>query len=342
MKDKINRQLTTYARRVGGINVLAAIACFITVFLFIIAITGQLSAAANKPLKRMDRYMEYAAPDFAQTITPEEGYTGNSTTREMLKGFGKLVEKGSWVHWLDLQLEKAEVPLKGYEFFFIELAISVGCALLFMVIRPHPVSIVVAALVGGGLPVFWLQRRQQKRLQKFNDQIADALVLIANSLKAGYGFMQALEMVARESPPPIKTEFARVLKEINLGMTTEESLARMVQRVPSPDWDLVVTAMLIQRQIGGNLSEILENIIYTIRERIRIKGEVKTLTASGRLSGIIIGFLPVALALFMLMINPDYILKLFNDPRGKFLLGYAVVAEGMAMMIIKKIIRVDV
>lgn len=321
---------------------LVAIACFMTVFLFIVAIASHFSATDRKAVKRMEQYMQFAATDVPQAALAEDVYNGPNPMREAFKGFGKMVEKRSWVHWLDLQLEKAEVPLKGYEFFLIELGIALVSALLLLVIRPNPISAGAAAIVGGTLPILWLRRRQQKRLQRFNDQIADALVLISNSLKAGYGFMQAVEMVARESPPPIKTEFARVLKEINLGMTTEESLARMVERVASPDWDLVVTAMLIQRQIGGNLSEILDNITHTIRERIRIKGEVKTLTASGRLSGLIIGFLPVALALFMLMINPDYILRLFRDPRGQYMIGYAVVAEAMAILIIQKIIRVDI
>lgn len=320
---------------------LAAISCFITVFLLILAITGQFGKG-NSVKERMDRYIDHATAEEKKPVLAEDEFTGTSPLREMIKGFGKLVEKRAWVHWLDLQLEKAEIPLKGYEFFFIELSIAAGFSFICLVIKPHPVSIVVAGLVGAGLPILWLRRKQQKRLVKFNSQISDALVLISNSLKAGYGFFQAMEMVAREGQVPIKTEFARVLKEINLGMTTEESLIRMVERVPSPDWDLVVTAMLIQRQIGGNLSEILDNITNTIRERIRIKLELKTLTAQGRLSGMIIGLLPVALGLFILLINPDYVLLLVKDIRGIFMLGYAAVAELLAIMVIRKIISVDV
>lgn len=321
--------------------VLAAIACFVTVFLFIIAISNHFAAMDRHAIKRMEKFTQFAVADGSH-VAVEDGLSGPNPMREAFKGFGKYVEKRSWVHWLDLQLEKAEVPLKGYEFFLIEIAVAMVSAVLLLAIRPNPISAGSAAIVGGSMPILWLRRRQQKRMQRFNDQIADALVLISNSLKAGYGFMQAVELVARESPPPIKTEFGRVLKEINLGMTTEESLERMVERVASPDWDLVVTAMLIQRQIGGNLSEILDNITYTIRERIRIKGEVKTLTASGRLSGLVIGFLPVVLTLFMLMINPEYILLLFQDPRGQFMLGFAILAEIMGILIIQRIIRIDI
>lgn len=321
---------------------LAAISCFITVFLLILAITGQFPGGERKVRERMERYFDYVSTDEDKPTLAEDEFSGPNPAREMLKGFGKLVEKRAWVHWLDLQLEKAEVPLKGYEFFFIELTIAAGFSLICLMVKPHPVSVVMSALIGAGLPILWLRKKQQKRLLQFNNQISDALVLISNSLKAGYGFLQAMEMVARESTPPIKTEFARVLKEINLGMTTEEALGKMVERVPSPDWDLVVTAMLIQRQIGGNLSEILDNITSTIRERIRIKQEVKTLTAQGKLSGMIIGLLPVALAFFLLLINPDYVLKLVKDPRGLFMLGYAAVAEVLAILAIKKIIRVDI
>jgi len=321
---------------------LAAIACFITVFLLVLAIAGQISSDRQKVLKRMDRYMDITGADGGQATAAEDVFNGPNPMREMLGAFGKSIEKKALVHWLDLQLAKAEIPLKGYEFFFLDLAFVFGAALLCLMVNPHPVSVFVIALVGGALPIIWLHHLQQKRLHTFNAQIADALVLISNSLKAGYGFLQTMEMVARESPPPIRTEFARVLKEINLGMTTEEALHRMVERVPSSDWDLVVTAMLIQRQIGGNLSEILDNIINTIRERVRIKGEIKTLTAQGRLSGMIIGLLPVVLSLFMLMINPEYILRLFKDPRGQAMLAYAFFSMVMGLMVIRKIIRVDV
>lgn len=321
---------------------LAAISIFITVFLLVLAITGQFSSDRQKVVKRMDRYMDITGVSEGYAPVAEDSINGPNPMREMLGTFGKSIEKKAFVHWLDLQLEKAEIPLKGYEFFFLDLAFIGGAALLCLMINPHPVSVFVTALVGGAAPVIWLRQLQQRRLQKFNAQIADALVLISNSLKAGYGFMQAMEMVARESPTPIRSEFARVLKEINLGITTEEALHRMVRRVPSPDWDLVVTAMLIQRQIGGNLSEILDNIINTIRERIRIKGEIKTLTAQGRMSGMIIGLLPVALSLFMLMINPDYILRLVKDPRGQAMLVAALFAMVFGIMVIQKIIRVDV
>ncbi len=148
-------------------------------------------------------------------------------------------------------------------------------------------------------------------------------------------------MVSREMAPPIGVEFARVLKEMNLGVTTEEALANLGERVVSDDLDLVITAVLIQRQVGGNLAEVLDSIAGTIRERIRLKGEVRTLTAQGRVSGLIIGVLPFALAGFIYVINPKYMMTLFTHPLGIAMVGYALVSMAVGMMMVWKIVNIE-
>ena len=144
------------------------------------------------------------------------------------------------------------------------------------------------------LPRFWLNRRKSGRLNAFNKQLPDTITLIANALRAGSSFLQAIELVVRESRPPISTEFGRVIREVNLGLPFEQALENMVRRVRSDDLELMATAISIQHQVGGNLAEILDSIAYTIRERVRIKGEIRTLTAQQRLSGYVVGFLPIA------------------------------------------------
>jgi Flp pilus assembly protein TadB len=224
-----------------------------------------------------------------------------------------------------------------------------------MVAQPHPTSMVVwnvespvitgrefEITVGTILPQLYVQRKQRSRLILFNGQIADALILTANSLRAGYSFLQALDIASREMPAPISQEFARALKEMNLGIPTEEALEGMTQRIDSDDWDLVVTAVLIQRQVGGNLAQVLETIAETIRERVRIKGEISTLTAQGRISGIIISLLPIGLGAVMLILNKDYLFTLFSNPVGLMMVGIAFTSQIIGGVLIKKIVNIEV
>src|SRR6187401_1879138 len=141
----------------------------------------------------------------------------------------------------------------------------------------NPIVLLVGALFGFMLPRFWLGRRKSGRLKAFNKQLPDTITLIANALRAGSSFLQAVELVVRESRPPISTEFGRVIREVNLGLTFDVALENMVRRVKSEDFDLRATAVAIQHQVGGNLAEILDSIAFTIRERVRIKGEIKSL-----------------------------------------------------------------
>lgn len=200
------------------------------------------------------------------------------------------------------------------------------------------------SFVGLGLgyliPILIVKRKISLRRKKFNGQIADALVLISSSLRSGYSFMQAIEMVSREMQPPISEEFYRVLREINLGVTTDEAMNHMAERINSVDLDLVVTAVLIQRQIGGNLTEILDNIANTIRERVKIAGHIRTLTAQGRMSGIIISLLPIALGAVITLLSPGYIMPLFTQPLGQGMIIAAVISEFIGIMLIRNIVNI--
>ena len=169
----------------------------------------------------------------------------------------------------------------------------------------NPLALLIGAFIGFMLPRFWLGRRKSGRLNAFNKQLPDTITLIANALRAGSSFLQAIELVVRESRPPISTEFGRVIREVNLGLPFDQALENMVRRVRSDDLELMATAITIQHQVGGNLAEILDSIAYTIRERVRIKGEIRTLTAQQRLSGYVVGFLPIGLAGFLFIAAPE-------------------------------------
>ncbi|NLC10726.1 MAG: secretion system protein, partial [Firmicutes bacterium] len=172
-------------------------------------------------------------------------------------------------------------------------------------------------------------------------QLSEGLTVMANSLRAGFSFMQAVDTLSKEMPPPLSTEFARLLKEMNLGTTTESALDNLMRRVDSKDLDLVVTSVKIQRQVGGNLAEIIDNIAKTIQQRNKLQGHLKTLTAQGRISGLIIGLLPIFIILFVSLLNPSYLTTLVTNPAGLFMLAYALVSEIIGFLIIKKIVTID-
>jgi tight adherence protein B len=173
---------------------------------------------------------------------------------------------------------------------------------------------ILVAVIGFYVPDFFIKRTANKRIKNFNDQLGDTITLMSNSLRSGYSLLQSMELISREAPPPICDEFKRVTREVGLGISTREALANMIRRVPSDDLDLLVTAIGIQMEVGGNLSQILDNIGHTIRERVRIKGEINVLTAQQKYAGYIISGLPIALALVLFLISPDYLTRMFVWP----------------------------
>lgn len=173
-------------------------------------------------------------------------------------------------------------------------------------------ALIFGAALGSFLPDLYVKFRARSRITKFNNALADTCAMLASSLRSGYSLLQAMDLVAREGSGPVATEFRRVVQEVGLGLSTEKALENLYRRVPSEDLDLMITAINIQHEVGGNLSAILESIAHTIRERVRIKGEIRTLTAQGRISGYIITGLPIALAIFLSLINPGYMAPIFT------------------------------
>ena len=181
----------------------------------------------------------------------------------------------------------------------------------------------------------------KRRLRAAEEQLVDFLTLSANAMRAGNSLLQALDLSARELPEPIGTELKRTLREINLGLSVDEALHRLVARLPSADLDLVVTAVMIQRQVGGDLAGILDSIASTIRQRQQMKAQVRTLTAQGRLSGLVIAGLPFGLLLILRAMNPEYVSLLWTEPIGLLLLGTGLVSQLIGMFFINKITQVE-
>lgn len=288
----------------------------------------------NKAKVRMDRYL--GDPKQAESVKrgeqkilkerrPKRRTTSTSNRR------------------LETELEKAGLFLRSSEFILLSGVVSVvGVTVGFMVQNDGLAFPFMLGIVGFCIPLAYIKVLQVKRIALFNSQIVDAFGLISNSLKAGYSFFQAMHYASTQMPSPIADEFARVVKEVNLGAETEDVLESMRKRVESDDLDLVITAVLIQRQVGGNLSEILDTIAETVRERIRIKQEIRTLTAQGRISGLVIAILPFGLGLLLFSMNPEYMSVLFENPLGQLMIVVAVVSEIIGALIIKRIVNIKV
>lgn len=242
---------------------------------------------------------------------------------------------------LAARLRRAGLKLQVSEFIAFDWAFALFFGMLGWILTNGWLAVLFWG-VGLWIPNLYLNSRIKGRIKAFEGQLPDALALMANSLKSGYSFLQAMEVCSRELPDPLASEFGQVMKEIRVNIPVEDALVNLTRRVPSDDLDLIVTAVLIQRQVGGNLAEVLDRISGTIRERLKILGEINTLTAQGRLSGWIISLLPIGIGLVMYILNPSYISALFYHPLGWALLGAATISQFIGVAIIRSIISMEV
>ena len=220
------------------------------------------------------------------------------------------VEKTSFGDRIARDLARADIKFKVGEYFVLILvSILLGGLIAWFLGNRHPVSALIGTIAGAFAPRFYVKRQQKKRLQKFNDQLSDMLNLMVNGLRAGYSTMQAMEAISKELPSPISDEFRRVVQEMQIGISMETALENLLRRIPSEDLDFVITAINVQREVGGNLSEILDNISFTIRERVRIKGEVRVLTSQVRTSGSVLSLIPFGLTIILWFLNPEYLMS---------------------------------
>ncbi len=238
------------------------------------------------------------------------------------------------------QLASAGVPMKAEEFMTAWVVLTIAPALLAALLGARIVVCVVLAGAGLALPLLYVKRSRSKRVKAFENQLGDAITNISNCLKTGLTFQQGMANVADQMPQPISGEFARTLREIQLGNTVEMAMMNLSRRMPSPDLRLMITAILIAQQVGGSLSEVMDNISQTIIDRIRIKRDVHTLTSQGRMSGIVIGCLPIGIAAALSVINPDYMRTFIVTQTGRIMLIVAVCMEIIGFIVIRKMVSV--
>lgn len=262
--------------------------------------------------------------------------------KRMAEGLDKAMSKRGVGGGIALDLARADLKLTVTEYIILNVLSVIGVAALMVILFRDLPWALPGAVLGFFVPRWWVKIVQKRRLNAFNDQLSDALNLLVNGLRSGYSMLQAMEAVSKELPPPISTEFARVVQEVALGLSYEQALDNMVRRIRSDDLDLMVTAINVQHEVGGNLAEILDTISYTIRERVRIHGEIRILTSQAMLSGYVVGFLPVAITLILFLINREYIMRMFQSACGWVMVAVVVIIVSAGFFAVHKIVSIDV
>ena len=314
-------------------------------FTAVLLFSSQILKFFFKSRDLMGRLKNYIETEIFQ----EKELKKNPSRLEFKSGLGMIAKEIKRVRFLDnykktvySTLSKAHLLLKPEEFITVCFVCSLIAAFLGIVLFTIPYAAVPGLAVGWMTPVLFLKSKGKKRINQLNEQLGDAIMLLSNSLKAGYSFFQAIDSVTKEMDGPIAEELILLQKEINFGLSTEKALENLVTRVASDDLDILVTAVLIQRQIGGNLSEVLDNISSTIRDRIKIKGEVKTITAQGRMSGMVLSLLPVVLCVLVYFISPAHMSVLFTEPLGIAILVFSGLMEFIGILFIRRIVKIDI
>jgi tight adherence protein B len=320
------------------------IGAFVGILFFFWGISSLLTSSGSSVEERMARYAGGQVQPDKDAKPGEKKKKRSMNRKDLVDPFATLsgdVQDKRFTTRVQRDLARANLKLRVAEYYYIRIGTALGLGLLLGVLR-DPLSGVIGVILGYMLPRMYVSRRIGGRLGAFNKQLADTTTLLSNSLRAGSSFLQSIELVSRESPAPMGEEMGRVVREVNLGLALEEALANLVRRIKSDDLDLMVTAIGVQQQVGGNLAEILDTIAFTIRERVRIKGEINTLTAQGRMSGYLVAFLPIGIAVTLNFINPDFMRPLFTQLIGQILLGVGGVMMVIGFFAIQKIVSIKV
>lgn len=292
----------------------------------------------NRKSQKMIERLEFFFPK--KDLGKERGKAKNA--KKALEKIDSLFEDANFVAKWGTRLDEAGIPLLPGEFLLLRVVSTIAVVILMVFLGYINYFLLVGGLLGFFIPVILLKWKRKHRLKKCSVQLSEALGTMANSMRAGFSFIQSMQLIGKEMPDPIGPEFERTLKEINLGVSMEDAFTNLLKRLPEKDLELVVNALLIQRTSGGNLASLLETMQETIRGRFRIKEELNTLTAQGRMSGIVISLLPVGLGTYLYVMNPEFILPFIQHPIGWVLIGGACFSGLIGWFVIQKIVRIEV
>lgn len=320
--------------------VILSVAFALLGFFLCVSILGGVTQDKRRVEKRVNKI---ASKKSGLTLQIQQRKKSRETSlvNRAMNGGKQSVQRKRLMDTIFNELILADIMMKPEEFCLVWIGLTFipsGLAALFKLgLMPS----VTLAAVGAFLPIIFIKIKKENRRKAFEAQLGDTLIMMCNGLKSGFSFQQTMENVASDMPAPIGMEFGRVCNEIRYGATMEEALNNMADRVKSADLMLVVSAVLIQRTTGGNLSEILSTISETIRDRIKIKGEISSITAQGRMSGIIIGALPIGIAVVLMVVNPDYMSTFFTTTAGNIMLSVSVIMEILGFFAIRKVVTIE-
>lgn len=314
------------------------IVLFIAIAMLIFGISLFVFRLANNPERQINKRVEAFSEIFKKQDAPDTSFILQDKNRDRLPHLSKLVKKLNVTLALERLIKQADSNLNAEKIImlilflaFMGFLIGLKINLLFMIIL---------SLGFGSLPVLRLVIQRTKRLKAFIRAFPDSIDMMASAIRAGHAFNQAMQLVGNEAPDPVGIEFKRTYEQYNLGLNLRDVLIEMTDRVDSLDLKLFVTAILLQKETGGNLTEILDKISYTIRERFKLIGQIKTFTAQGRMSAIILGSLPLAFVLIISGLNPEYLTPLFQDKLGHYLILIAVFLQICGFLIIQKVVKI--
>jgi tight adherence protein B len=308
-----------------------------------VIVVGVVSVRPEKDL--VEERLGQIEEGYQSFLEIEEAEDDGKDERKPLDAIDKAIAKRPFAQRWRQQLARADIKLTVAEFAALHAIAPVVFFGLgyFLLFRGDLIMSIVAGFVGFFAPRIYVSRATSRRLIRFEQQLPDTLGLWVNALRSGFSVLQAMEAISRDAPEPTSTEFKRVVQEVQLGIDVEDALEHLLSRVESEDLDLVITAVNIQREVGGNLAEILETISHTIRERIKLKGEIRVLTSQGRYTGYLISGLPIAVALFLSVIQPGFMNPMFeNRTCGWPMLGIGLALIGMGMAAIQKIVNIEI
>ena len=322
-------------------NIIVVIGLALLAFVVVVAIFYVIARVLGGPDGSIeDRLDQFVSREVEERPTDDQAERAPSV---FTRSIDEAVAGRGFAQNISTQLARADLRLTPGEYIILTITSVLGTGIIaYVVMHRNPILTLGGLVLGFFLPRFYVKFRQAKRLRDFNNQLSDAINLLANGLRSGYSLLQAMDALAREMPPPIADEFQRVVREIGLGLSNERAMNNMLRRIPSDDLDLLITAINVQYEVGGNLAEILEVISHTIRERIRIKGEIRVLTSQQMLSGYVISFLPIGLGFILYAMNPDYMGAMFQEPCGWAMIAVGAISTTIGFIAIRKIVNIEV
>lgn len=307
----------------------------------VLALLTRPSSRKKSVHKRLERVTAYGAATQANRQDADELLKQPLAAGNVAR-LDRVLDRFDFYPRLERLILQAHRPITPARVLLQAVLVAAACALAARLVFPHLIVEMAAPLAGLASPFLLLMFQRGRRVKQFNDALPDAIDMMSRALKAGHSVSSAIEVVAEQAREPVASEFREVFRKQNFGLPYREALIALADRVPSADLRFLVTAMMVQKETGGNLTEILDRTAYVIRERLRIYGEVKTKTAQGRLTGTILAALPVILGVIINTMNPGYAHPLIATPVGHKLLMLGAGLITVGSLLIQRIVRIEV